>query len=85
MIFANCQVCLSPPPPPFPPTLRDNSAHSVPTSPDNPTFAGENFNVTEMLISLFYRVKNIVGKGENAGYHFLLSHNVFESRLFQGR
>ena len=36
-------------------------------------FADDVFNVVMMIISIFYRVENIVGKGENAGYkHFLL-------------
>ena len=29
-------------------------------------------NVAEAMISVFYRVENIVGKGENAGYQHLL-------------
>ena len=38
--------------------------------------------VAEMMIYVFVRIVNIVGKGENAGYqHFLFSHNVFK-RLF---
>ena len=37
-----------------------------------------------MMISIFERIENIVGKGENAGYqHFLLFHNVFEG-FFHG-
>ena len=36
-------------------------------------FAEDNLNVAKMAISLFDRVENTVGKGENAGYqHFLL-------------
>ena len=39
-----------------------------------------------MIISVFDRVENIVGKGENAGYqHFLLSHNVLKKPLSQTR
>ena len=42
-------------------------------------------NVNEILKCGFRRVENIVGKGENAGkQHFLLSHNVCKSPLFQG-
>ena len=36
-------------------------------------FADKKLNVAKMTISLFDRVENTVGKGENAGYqHFLL-------------
>ena len=36
-----------------------------------------------MLISVFDRVENIVGKGENAGYqHFLLFPQCFEEASF---
>ena len=36
-----------------------------------------------MLISVFDRVENIVGKGENAGYpHFLLFPQCFEKASF---
>ena len=36
-------------------------------------FADDIFNVATMIISVIYRVENIVGKGESAGYqHFLL-------------
>ena len=40
-------------------------------------------NVDKMIFSLFDRVENIVGKGENAGYqHFLLfSHCFFFHRV----
>ena len=32
-----------------------------------------------MIISFFYRVENIVGKGENAGsQHFSFSHSAFK-------
>ena len=38
-----------------------------------------------MMIYVFSRVENIVGRGENAGYlHFLLLHKVFKSSLSQG-
>ena len=36
-------------------------------------FADDKLNVATIMISLFDRVENTVGKGENAGYqHFLL-------------
>ena len=36
-------------------------------------FADDEINVPQMMISVFDRVENIVGKGENSGYqHFLL-------------
>ena len=36
-------------------------------------FADNKINVADMMTSLSDRVKNIVGRGENAGYqHFLL-------------
>ena len=36
-------------------------------------FADDKLNVAKMMIPLFNRVENTVGKGENAGYqHFLL-------------
>ena len=39
-----------------------------------------------MLISLFDRVENIIGKGENAGYqHFLLSPQCFQKLFPQSR
>ena len=38
-----------------------------------------------MLISLFDRVENIVGKGENAGYqHFLLFPECFQKTSLLG-
>ena len=35
-------------------------------------FADEKLNVAKMKISLYDRVENTVGKGENAGYQFFL-------------
>ena len=36
-------------------------------------FADDKVNVAKMMIALFNRIENTVGKGENAGYqHFLL-------------
>ena len=41
-------------------------------------FADDILNVAKMTISLFHRVENTVGKGENAGYqHFLLFTQCF--------
>ena len=46
-------------------------------------FADNKYNYAKMLISLFNRVENIVGKGENAGYqHFLLFPQCFLRGLF---
>ena len=42
-------------------------------------FAGDKFNVTKIVISVFDRVENIVGKGDNAGYqHCLLFPQCFQ-------
>ena len=42
-------------------------------------------NVAQMMISIFYRVENIVGKGENAGYqHFLLFPQCFQKASLLG-
>ena len=42
-------------------------------------FAEDNLNVAKMMVSLYDRVENIVGKGENAGYqHFLLFPQCFQ-------
>ena len=41
-------------------------------------FADKKFSVAEMMIFVFHRVGNIMGKGENAGYqHFLLFPQCF--------
>ena len=41
-------------------------------------FAGDKLKIDEMTISLFDRVENTEGKGENAGYqHFLLFSQYF--------
>ena len=41
-------------------------------------FADDKLNLTKITISVFDRVKNTVGKGENAGYqHFLLFSQCF--------
>ena len=55
-------------------------------------FADNKFSVAKTMISVFDPVENIVGQGENAGYHgwrlvtsiFSFSHDVFKSFLFQG-
>ena len=48
-------------------------------------FADVKLNVAEMMISLFYRVKNIVGKRKNAGnQHFLLFSQCFYKAFFLG-
>ena len=46
-------------------------------------FADDRMNEAQMMISVFDRVENIVGKGENAGYqHFLLSPQCFQKDPF---
>ena len=46
-------------------------------------FADEKSKLTKMMISLFDRVENTAGKGENAGnQHFLLSPAVFSKAFF---
>ena len=48
-------------------------------------FAEDNIQVTEDLKFVLWRVENIVGKGENAGYqHFLLFPQCF-LRVVKGR
>ena len=42
--------------------------------------------MSEKLNFVLGRVENIVGKGENAGYHILsFSYNVFKRLISQGR
>ena len=49
-------------------------------------FADDKLNVTKMIISVFDRVENIVGKGEIAcTSNFSVSHNVFKRLLSQRR
>ena len=49
-------------------------------------FADDKFNTAEMLMSVFHRVENILGKGKNAGYqHFLLFPQCLQRLHFQGR
>ena len=49
-------------------------------------FVDDKLNVTNLTISVFDRVENIVGKGEIARVsNFSFSHNVFKRLLFQPR
>ena len=46
-------------------------------------FADDKLNVTKMIISVFDRVENIVGKGEIAcKSNFSIFHNVFKKASF---
>ena len=48
-------------------------------------FADNKINLAQMMISVFDRVGNIVGKGENAGYqHFLFFQQCFQKASFLG-
>ena len=45
--------------------------------------ADDKLNVTKMMFSVFYRVQNTVGKGENAGYqYFLLLPQYFQNATY---
>ena len=47
------------------------------------TFADDKINVAQMMISVFDRIENNVGKGENAGHqHFLLFPQCFQKASF---
>ena len=35
-------------------------------------FADDKINIAQMMVSVFDRIENIVGKGENAGYQYFL-------------
>ena len=50
-------------------------------------FVDDKIEVLKMMIFVFDRVKNIVGKGENAGFQhfFSFSYNVFLWLFIQGR
>ena len=49
------------------------------------TFADDKLDIVKMMISLFDRLENAVGKGENAGYqHFLLFPQCFPKSSFLG-
>ena len=48
-------------------------------------FADDTINVAKMMIPVFDRVENIVGKGKNAGYqHFLRFPQWFQKTSFLG-
>ena len=48
-------------------------------------FADDKFCVAKMVISVFDRVENIVGRGENAGHqHFLLFTQCFPKASYTG-
>ena len=48
-------------------------------------FAENKLNVAKIFISVFDRVENIVGKGENAGHHqFLVFPQCFQKASFSG-
>ena len=48
-------------------------------------FADDKINVLKMMIFIFDRIENIVGKEENAGYqHFLLFPQSFQMALHSG-
>ena len=48
-------------------------------------FADDKINVAWMMISVFDRVENFVGKGENAGYqHFVLFPQCFQKTVSWG-
>ena len=48
-------------------------------------FSDDKVNIAEVMIFLFDRVENIVGKGENAGYqHFLLFLQCFQKASSSG-
>ena len=48
-------------------------------------FADDKVTVAKLMIFVFDRVENIVGKGENAGYqHFLLFLQCFQKALSSG-
>ena len=46
-------------------------------------FAEDKLNVAEMIVYIYDRIENIVGKGENAGHqHFLLFPQSFQKPSF---
>ena len=48
-------------------------------------FADDKANVAQIIISVFDKVENIVGKGENASYqHFLLFPRYFQTASYSG-
>ena len=49
------------------------------------TFADDKLDIAKTMISVYDRVENIVGKGENASYqHFLLFPQCFQKFSFSG-
>ena len=47
-------------------------------------FADDKISVAQMIISVFDRLENIVGKGENAGYQHFLFTQCFQKASFLG-
>ena len=48
-------------------------------------FADDKIQLTKIMIFVFDRIENIVGKGENAGYpHFLLFPQCFQKARYSG-
>ena len=47
-------------------------------------FADDKINVTYMIISVFNRAENTVGKGENSGYQHFFLFPHFEKASFPG-
>ena len=45
-------------------------------------FANEKINVAQMMFCVYDRIEDIVGKGENAGKHFLLFLQCFQKASF---
>ena len=65
-------------------TLTHSHTTKFWTRPKLKAFADDKLNVTKMIISVFDRVENIVGKGEIAcTNNSSFSHNVFKRRLSQ--
>ena len=65
--------------------LNSLSHNKILDWPKLKAFADDNLNVARMVISLYDRVQNIMGKGENAGYqHFLLFLQCFQKASSTG-
>ena len=47
-------------------------------------FAKDKINLAKMMIYVFDRIENIVGKGENAGYQHFLLFLCFQKAYFSG-
>ena len=57
--------------------------HKILGLPKLKAFADDRLNVTQDIEVVFHRIKNIVGKEENAGYqHFLLFPQCFQKAFF---